>query len=433
MNNQMLQRLGIAITLGTAAALASGCSGGQTTAQPIAQAIPKAPSTSARTKAVFTVKIPMRKAGVATKGLRTPKYLSSSTSELGILAGTNVAGAFTEMAGGWQFFNVGPNAPGCTPSAGFNTCVVSVTAPVVAGVSDEFRFNATDGPPTGTPPVPGGNYLSVGDAIQAVTVGQINPINVTLSSFIGVLTTCAASATAPCALPGINFNPSYSVWAAPGTSANVPVDVTAFDYDDNVIADPQLVPFQYPFSFCDSLGGASVPAPSVCTTPASSPFTYVSGLAPTATGLIPAQIGYSAPLTGTSQTTTVTMTTDTWNNTDVVPANFSITTMVVSALGAPIGSIPNLSASGATVGTDATVTVTENGASTFTVANNGAGAFTVLTAVGGLPVLSSLPATAGSVTFDVHAVSQTTTTTPPTITITDANGTSATLPVSIGI
>jgi hypothetical protein len=41
-----------------------------------------------------------------------------------------------------------------------------------------------------------------------------------------------------------------------------------------------------------------------------------------------------------------------------------------------------------------------------------------------------MTATAGSITFDVHAVSQTTA--PVTITITDANGTVATLPVVVG-
>ena len=392
MNNITIKRLHTIAAIGTAAIFITGCSGGSgsRSTAPVPPTVPKTQVNPAHTtKAHLAIRIPIRKLGATAKGHRTPKYVSSSTTELGIRTGTDPISTMTEQPN-WQIFAISPTAPGCDTVTvpGYLNCVVSVTAP--ADSSDEFQMVATDSLNAATDTNPSGNALSTGDDITTITTGAANVISLTLSGIIGSLAT---------------DKPTYSIWAAPGTSANIAVNVTANDLDGGAIAgtnpDGSILPqiFADPIVFADTL----VPSPFTYPNKNPDPTNFSFGLVPPATaGTIPASITYVAPLTILPVSTTATLT-----STSPSTASFALNPMVVSIANAPVASVDGLSVSGS----DIIVTVTENAATGYTESDTGAGTFTVT------------PSTTvnGTMTLDIHAV--TATTTPATLTITDALGT----------
>jgi hypothetical protein len=231
------------VTLGVAV-LASGCSGGGQSSSP---AVP-AGKTPAKTvassiKARLTIRIPMRKPGSTAKSARRkPQYLSTLTT--GLAVRTGVASDAGIAGSPWQLFDVSTNATAsplaaCTtdPSGAFRTCVVTVTAPVVDGVTDEFEIAATDQAPVSTDIAPEGDFLSTTSFQQTVVSGTVNTIDVALTSVIGQLSTDLTR---------------YTVWAPPNGSATVLVNVTANDFRGGAIAGNPSA-FRNPITFSDTL------------------------------------------------------------------------------------------------------------------------------------------------------------------------------------
>jgi hypothetical protein len=416
MKISMQKQVSAVMTLGVAV-LVTGCGGGgQST--PAVPAAAKANSAAVKTaKAKLTIKIPLETAALASKsGSRKPQYVSSHTTELAIRAGTTGPSG-TVGSAAWQIFDVSSTAPvspnvSCTTDTTslVRTCQIAVTAPAVQGVDDEFQIGATDSTTVATDTIPTGNFLSTGDTTETVSVGAANAVSVSLTSVIGYLAVANPSA-----------NPSYSVWAAPGASANVVVGITASDLDHGQIFG-QPSAFANPLTFADTLTTSPFTYPSANL--AANPPNY--GLPPSETVNVPIQatIAYLAPTTGSTAAATVTVSTITpdYLPPPAVPptATFALDPMVVSVAGTPVGSLSNLVA-----GTPVVVTVNESGATSFTVADN-ADAQAVLT----LNPPAQITATNGSATFTVSPRSATTTGA-PAITITDANGTVATLAVII--
>jgi hypothetical protein len=433
------QHLGLLLTAGVTV-LAAGCSGSGSSA-PVAGGAPATGRSVGSTKAKLSVGIPIRQPGAKSQR-RKPQYVSSATAELAIRTGTSGVGGTISTAS-YQLFDVSANAPACTTTATVRTCVISVTAPLVPGSEDEIQVIATDKAPLPADTLPSGDWLSTGDTSQVITAGADNPIPMLLVGVIGSLAT--------------DF-PAYSVWAAPGQTANVTVNITADDYGGGAIAGSQPT-FNNPIVFNDGL--------------TSSPFTYPSanlsannyGLPPPLNpGPIPATINYAAPLTTPASNATVTLKTDvpSWllplpDGAPGIPgpvATFALdplTVSLASAPGVPIAAITGLSATGP----DVTVTVSETGAATFTVASS-ASTFTLFSA-SGVALPGPITATNGVASFIVHPVSPTSasgtmrvtdghrtnavagasgtnavTGASGTIAVTDATGTTATLSATVG-
>jgi hypothetical protein len=417
MIDRMRLRIGTVATLGVAV-LAAGCSGGGSTSLRAIPAATKAAPPGKSSKVQLNLRIPIRKTGTKSSR-RSPKYVSVWTNDIAIrVLGP---GATIDNAP-WQLFDVStqpsasPNAV-CTVSGLFRNCSITVTAPAVDGATETI-FQ--------------GNILSTGYTTSTVVAGAVNTVNVGLTGVIGLLTT---------------DKPAYSIWAAPGASANVVtgttiVNITANDFDGGQIAGQQPT-FANPIVFTD------IEAPP-------SPFTYPSANVPTSYGLpvptapgpIPATMTYTAPIpvppaTLAPASTTVTVQTDT----SFLPAmplkaypttTFVLNTMVVSVAGAPVASVPGLAVSGS----DVTVTVAEVGATSFTVTPNNAtnsdgGSFTMFSGSPSVPLPLTGPSTinalSGTGTFIVHASTPTQVAgDAPTISIVDANGTTATLTAVVG-
>jgi hypothetical protein len=400
MKISMQKQVSAVMTLGVAV-LATGCGGGgQST--PAVPAAAKSNSSAVKTaKAKLTVRIPLRKSTLASNSSnRSPKYVSAFTTELAIQAGA----VGTVGTAAWQIFDVSSTATAsslssCTtdPASLIRTCNIVVTAPAVQGTDDEFRIDATDSTTIATDTVPTGNILSAGDTTETVSVGAPNAVGVSLTSVIGKLST---------------VKPSYSVWAAPNTSANVVAGIVANDIDGgSIFGQPEA--YANPLTFSDGLTGSPFTYPN-----ANPPADY--GIKPPETaGPVQATIAYAAPATGIvvpAATVTVGTIVPDYLSLVVPPATFTLDPMVLSVAGAPIGSLSDLVA-----GTPVIVTVNEPGASNFTVtANTDAQAVLTLSAAtvanGGTFTVSPLTATSGAA---------------PAITITDANGTAATLPVVV--
>jgi hypothetical protein len=291
------------------------------------------------------------------------------------------------------------------------TCVVVVTAPAGPGAADVFQILATDTAPVAADTGPRGNVLSEGYTGVTVSVGAVNAASVALTSVIGKLAA---------------VKPVCSVWAAPGQTANVVAGIVADDIDGGQIFG-QPSAYANPLTFADGL------------TP--SPFVYPSanppandGVPPPATpGPVFATISYLAPTTGVAGTAaTVTVSTV---EPDFLPApavppttTFGLVSMVVSLGGPPGVPTGSLNLVG---GTETLVTINEPAAASFTVSDNAATAVTLLNAAGTAPLLpgSSIQATNGTASFVVSAVRATAA--GAVITITDANGTVATLPLVV--
>jgi hypothetical protein len=407
-----------AVAMVGVAALACGCSGGGGQSS-LPAAAKSGGATAGTAKATLTIKIPARKASIAS-AKRLPKYVSAFTTELAIRAGTS--GAIGAAA--WQIFNVGPSAPAapnisCStdPTSGVRTCAATVTAPAVQGTVDEFQIGATDSTTVATDTQPTGNFLSTGDTTQTVTVGAANAVNVSLTPVIGVLT----------AVPPA----SYSVWAAPGQPANVVASITATDIDTGVIFG-QPSAYANPLTFADGL--------------TASPFTYPSANPPASYGLPPpaaagpvlATIGYVAPATVAVPAATVTVSTiePLFLPPPATPptATFTLHAMVVSASAiATAGSGTAVGSLTLVTGRITFVTINESNAASFTVNTAPAGENEVAleNATGGAFSNPLVPDATGNAVFLVVAGAPTTAATAPTITVTDNNGTVATLPVTI--
>jgi hypothetical protein len=388
------------------AVLASGCSGGSSSAPAVPAAgktiVGKTTGTTAKAK--LTIKVPIRKHVASAKV--TPKYVSPSTSGLYIRAG--VLGQISSDTP-WQSFDVAPagsDAPSpvtsqqCVPDPTntFTTCTVTVTAPAVPGSTDEFQIIATDwGPtPAQTNVAPIGLIDSAADdtgpnnAGESITAAGPNAINVSLEGFIGRL-----------------FASDVSVWAAPGASTTFYGYLTTQDADSNpIFGNPPA--FVNPISLSSSSPISDFPLPSTLTPP-------------NPAGPIYAPMTYTAPMSTMAAVTTVNMTAimPSWITAPTAPAGynpqnlqptgtFDVDPMTVNQLSqsvaTPIGSI-DLSQG------DVTIMVSESEMTTL--------------AVGGDSGLSLTPAvTNGSAQFTIPASDTST-----VITITDDRKTQATLPV----
>jgi hypothetical protein len=406
----MQHRVRTVLMLG-AVTVASGCGGGQSTTSPAVPAAAQSGATSGSVKVQITVKVPLRTARAASPSARrSPRYVSASTLGLAVRTGSAVG----VNSAPWQLFNLSPSAASpnavCTTDAAsaVRTCLVSVTAPVSQGADDVFQVLATDTAPASTDTQPQGNILAEGYTAVTVTAGAVNAASVALSGVIGSLAVAKAA---------------YSVWAAPGRSANVVVGVIANDSDGGQIFG-QSASYASPIAFSDGL--------------TASPFTYPNANPPATNGLVPpttpgpvqATIGYLAPATTVAPAATVTVTAGTFYLADTAPvpsATFALDPMVVSVGTAPSGSL-NL-----TAGSQTLVTVNESAATSFTVSDNATTAVTLLNATGTAPLLpgSSIAATNGTASFIISAVRATSPTAAAVITITDPNGTVARLPLVI--
>jgi hypothetical protein len=402
MKDTMRQRLAAFMTLGVTV-LASGCSGGGGSS---AAAVPSTGKTQsgpvATTKTKLTIHLPLRRA-VAGKG-RHPEYVSIGTNGLGVRTGV------TGGLGGqdWQLFDVSGASPLGTTSGGVRTCTLLVTAPV--GTNDEFQVDATDQAPVSGDTIPEGNPLSSGD-VQGVAIaaGANNPVNMLLTAVIGNL---SLSPTA------------YSVWGAPGQPATLTVNLTANDYDNyTIFGNPPT--FENEISFADNLTG------SPFTYPNPSP-SFLGVSPPTTPGPILAPIAYTAPTTGingVAATVTVSTIIPSYLQLPTNPtATFTVDTLVASVAGLPVVNVPGVTVSGPPV----TVTLNETGAASFTVTATNSTNGTI--SLPGVPANGIVPATNGTATFSVQGTGATVNgpANEPTISIVDANGTTATLLVAVG-
>jgi hypothetical protein len=405
MKDTMRLRLAAFMTLGVTV-LAGGCSGGGSSTSAVPSPAKAQTGSSATAKSLLTIHIPKRRATASSRP--RVEYVSPGTQGIGVRTGV------TGQLGGqsWQLFDVSGTSPLCSTSAGVETCTISVTAPVTtASTTDEFQIDATDQPPAPGDTFSPGNPLSSGDdSAVTITAGANNPVSVILTGVIGNLSVAPAA---------------YSVWTAPGFTTNFNVNVTAADYDtDTIFGTPAT--FENEIQFADNLATGS-------------PFTYPNpsstflGLPPPATaGPILAPIAYTAPTVGAvGAPATVTVST-------IIPgylslptnptATFTIEPLVASVAGAPTANVQGVVVGGPPV----TVSVNESGAASFTVtappATNGA------ISLPGVPANGVITATNGTATFSVQGVTATTGSPPanePTITIVDANGTTATLTVIV--
>ena len=402
-------RTHIGLSALSVAVLASGCSGGSSSA-PVVPAAAKTivGKTAATTKAKLTIKVPIRK-HVASATV-SPKYISPATSGLYIRAG--LLGGITSDTP-WQSFDVAPagsNAPSpvtsqqCVPDPTntFTTCTVTVTAPAASGSTDEFQIIATDwGPtPAQTNVAPFGLIDSAADdtgpngAGESITVGGPNTITVSLEGFIGRF-----------------LASDVSVWAAPGTSTTFDGYIVTQDADLNpIFGNPPA--FVNPIVLSDTLGSSS----PITAYPASSTLTP-----PNSAGAIYAPMTYTAPASSMAPVIPVTMTAimpswiaaptppDGYNPQNLQPTGtFNVDPMTVNELSqsvaTPIGSI-DLSQG------DVTIMVSETEMNTLTVAGDS-----------GLSLAPSV--TNGSAQFTIPASDTST-----RIIITDDRNTQAKLPV----
>jgi hypothetical protein len=413
MKNNMHKHVGTIVTL-SVAVLASGCGGGQSSAPAVPAAARTKPGTAAvTTKAKLTIKIPLRKglAGSQSKR-RSPLYVSASTQGLAIRAGTHAGSGPPYDVGlqPWQSFSVSSlnSSTGCSldsNNSNVEICTLSFTAPVVTGVPDDFQVIATDKAPAApdADPATMGNWLSTGGDEEPVVAGTVVQAAATLAGVIATLDAVL---------------PAYSVWAAPGATGSVTVGIDAKDPDGGLISGAS-----------GSLGNQIVLSDGS----SSSLFTYPAPTAITAseTGPALATIGYAAPpatpgLTALPTTAVTASTQPTWYTSLTVSTTFAIDPMVVSVGGTPIGPIPNLAVSA----DDVMVTVNEVGATSFTIkSNTDANTLTLLDATGVTPLTNPVAAANGTATFVVHAVGVSTPAS--AVTVTDTNGTVATLPAVV--
>jgi hypothetical protein len=411
------------------AVLVSGCSGGGSTTPAVMAPATGVAIANGQVKAKLTIKIPLHKAGTASKSARrSPQYVSTHTLGIGVQTGTTA----TVSSAPWQLFDVSgtatqsPNAS-CTtdPASTVRSCVLTVTAPAVQGGTDQFIIDATDVAPLATDTQPNGNILSNANTTETVVEGTANAFSVSLTSVIGSL----AMATAAGAVVA---TPVYSVWSPPGTPANIGVDIIANDIDGGqIFGNPPS--FNNPITFSDTLAAASP-----FTYPSGSASPFILGLPPPQTpGPIPATIVYtpSASITAVpSATVTVSTSYPSYLQPPVTPpaTTFTLNAMTVSVGGVPIGSIPGLTMGGA----PAVVLVNEANATSFTISDNAAAQAAVRLASNApgfpnLPIPSTIPAAGGGAAFAVVPVAPSAAGAAPVITITDASGTVATVSTAV--
>ncbi|HET9095452.1 MAG TPA: hypothetical protein VFN37_02225 [Candidatus Baltobacteraceae bacterium] len=195
-----------AMACAAVAALLGGCGGGHSSVLPVPAATSKPVSSE---KATMIVKIPTHTAASAG---RKPAYISPSTKSIGF--SYYPAGGSSQPQP--QSADVTPGSPGCTADANGNT-VCTLTFGAVAG-SIDYTVTAYDAK-GGT-----GNVLGAANAAMTVTAGQDNQFSVTLD---GV----AAS-----------FKVGFAQTSIPaGTPAAVPITISAYDTDGNLIVNsPKL-------------------------------------------------------------------------------------------------------------------------------------------------------------------------------------------------
>jgi hypothetical protein len=197
-----MNRAAHALVAACGAVLASGCAGGHSTsaALPAAAGAPAASAT-----ARFTLTIPS--AAATTAGSRRPAYVSSSTLSASVAVNGGTATGVDLSAG----------ATNCATVSGGRACTIAIPAPLGA---DTFTMKLYDGPLSGG--LPTGNVLSAA------------------TNFAATVTEGTANITVPLVLGGIPASVDVSTGAPPtaGTPATIPLTITAYDADGNVIVGP---------------------------------------------------------------------------------------------------------------------------------------------------------------------------------------------------
>jgi hypothetical protein len=153
--------------------------------------------------ATMTIDIPAAKASGST---RKPEYISTGTQSL----------AVTPAGAARQVFALTPRSPNCTTVSNGGSdlsCTVQISAPVAQNESFVVStYGSTDG--SGTP-------LSTATLVANVVLGQNNVISATLSGVVASLS--------------VSINGDTTV---AGTTASIPVNVTALDAAGETILGP---------------------------------------------------------------------------------------------------------------------------------------------------------------------------------------------------
>jgi hypothetical protein len=189
----------VALSLGV---VATGCAGGHSTpATPAGLATANPVSATAR----FTLTIPSAAATSSTA--RRPAYVSSST----LSASVKVNGGTATGV------DLSVSSPNCETVPAGRSCTLAV--PAALG-SDTFALVLYDGPLSGG--------LATGNALSAA------------SNFAATVTEGSANVTAPLVLGGLPASVDVTTGAPPtaGTPGTIPLTITAYDADGNVIVGP---------------------------------------------------------------------------------------------------------------------------------------------------------------------------------------------------
>jgi len=391
----------------------AGCGGGSASrAVPSTAAVNAPAKTIGQAKVALTVRIPLRARNAKAKAKARPLYLSTATTGLAVKSAL-ADGSIVNAA--WQLLDISSSSGACTTSGSTRTCSVSITAPVPNSGSDEFQVVAYDTVSASNATMPAGNPLSAADVTQTVTLGTLDQVDATLSGIVGQLST---------------DSPAYSVWAAPGQTSSVAVQLTADDVAGGQISGAPNA-FANPLSLSITNNAAFQLTPNAF-------------LPPTTPGAISVAISYTAPSGGgspspqaPSATVSVSASPLPWTpGSSGATTQFALNPMTVYAGTTPIASVAGLVAGAS----PSPFSVSEPTAGTFTFAtqNNTANYFALLNSTGQspLPLGSPVPVTSlngvNSVQFTVHPLVGTASAgSAPTITITDQSGTVATIAVPV--
>ncbi len=149
-----------------AGAVVAGCSGGGAGVggRGIVPAVPAA-GRAAAGKAVFTIRVPVKKKASAIK----PAYVSPATNSV----------SFQIAPAAAQVISLALGSASCPLGNGFYTCSLTFNAPIGTGTMVVKTFASTDG---------SGPALSMNSVPVSIVQGQPNPITVTLNGVVAALT-----------------------------------------------------------------------------------------------------------------------------------------------------------------------------------------------------------------------------------------------------
>jgi hypothetical protein len=162
------------------------------------------PGTTANASATARFSLTVPNAVTTAGGTRRPAYVSSST----------LSASITVNGGTATGVNLSVGSTNCATVTGGRACTIAV--PAALG-SDTFTMELYDGPLTGG--LPTGNVLSAA------------------TNFAATVTEGTANITVPLVLGGVPASVDVGTGAPPtaGTAATIPLTITAYDADGNVI------------------------------------------------------------------------------------------------------------------------------------------------------------------------------------------------------